>query len=180
MITPYALCRVALILRNKEYIKGDPLKTPFDINSSGVSMDPSSESASNGFAFLSLSSSSSSSSSGSNKSFFLMSSSLEIVGYTQLDEVEYVWHLISSDGTSFTPENRLQVLEFPPPATQKALLQFIELVNYYGDHIPQMTEMAKLLRELINQKKYKGFNKLDWTENSHKAFDFCRAVVSNC
>ena len=85
-----------------------------------------------------------------------------------------------SEGTSFTPEKRLQVLEFPPPATQKALLQFIGLVNYFCDHIPSMTEMIKPLRELINQKKYKGSNKLDWTEEGRKAFDFCRAAVSNC
>ena len=77
------------------------------------------------------------------------------------------------------PEKRLQVLEFPPPAIQKALLQFIGLVNYFCDHVPQMTEMAKPLRELINQKKYKGSNSLDWTEEGRKAFDFCRAAVSN-
>ena len=56
---------------------GDPLKVIFDINSSGVSMDPSSESESNRFAFHSMSSLSSS---GSNRSFFFMSSSSEIVG----------------------------------------------------------------------------------------------------
>ena len=32
-----------------------------------------------------------------------------------------------------------------------------------------MTEMVKPLRELINQKKYKGSNKLDWTEEGRKA-----------
>ncbi len=73
-----------------------------------------------------------------------------------LDEVEYVGHLISSEGTSFTPEKRLQVLDFPLPATQKALLQFIGLVTYFRDHVPQMTEMCKPLRELVEQKKYKG------------------------
>ena len=97
-----------------------------------------------------------------------------------LDEVEYVGHLISSEGTSFTPEKRLQVLEFPPPATQKALLQFIGLVNYFRDHVPQMTEMCKPLRELVEQKKYKASNKLDWTDEGREAFNFCRAAVSNC
>jgi len=45
-----------------------------------------------------------------------------------LDKVEYVGHLISSEGISFTPEKRKEVLEFPLPSTQKALLQFIGLV----------------------------------------------------
>ena len=78
------------------------------------------------------------------------------------------------------PEKRLQVLEFPLPATQKALLQFIGLVNYFRDHVPQMTEMVKPLREFVEQKKYKGSNKLDWTDEGREAFNFFRAAVSNC
>ena len=39
-----------------------------------------------------------------------------------LKEVEYVGHLISSTGTSFTEEKRLQVLDFPLPESEKALL----------------------------------------------------------
>ena len=93
-----------------------------------------------------------------------------------LDEVEYVGHLISSE----RPEKRLQVLEFPLPATQKALLQFIGLANYFRDHVPNMTETVKPLRELINANKYKGSNKSDWTEEGRKAFDFCRLAVSIC
>ncbi len=55
-----------------------------------------------------------------------------------LNEVEYVGHLISSTGTSFTEEKRLQVLDFPLPETEKALLQFIGLANYFRDHVPNM------------------------------------------
>jgi len=63
-----------------------------------------------------------------------------------LDEVEYVGHLISSTGTSFTDEKRLQVLDFPLPETEKALLQFIGLVNYFRHHVPHMTEMIQPLQ----------------------------------
>ena len=63
-----------------------------------------------------------------------------------LDEVEYVGHLISSTGTSFTSEKRLRVLDFPLPETEKALLQFIGLVNYFCDHVPHMTEMVQPLQ----------------------------------
>ena len=81
-----------------------------------------------------------------------------------LKEVEYVGRLISSTGTSFTPEKRLQVLDFPLPTTEKALLQFIGLVNYFHDHVPQMTEIVQFLRKLIDIKKYKGSKKLNWTD----------------
>ena len=36
-----------------------------------------------------------------------------------LEEVEYVGHVVSSTGTSFTPEKRLKVLNFPPPANNE-------------------------------------------------------------
>ena len=41
-----------------------------------------------------------------------------------LTEVEYVGHVISATGISFTEEKRLKVLKFPLPETQKILLQF--------------------------------------------------------
>jgi hypothetical protein len=95
-----------------------------------------------------------------------------------LDEVEYVGHLISSTGTSFTDEKRLQVLDFPLPETEKALLQFIGLVNYFRDHVPHIVEMVQPLRKLIDMKKYKGSKKLTWTPESKEAFHFCRIAVS--
>ena len=73
-----------------------------------------------------------------------------------LKEVEYVGHLISSTGTSFNEVKRLQVLDFPLPETEKALLQFIGLANYFRDHVPIMTEMVQPLRKLMDMKKYKG------------------------
>jgi hypothetical protein len=42
-----------------------------------------------------------------------------------LAKVEYVGHVISATGTSFTEEKRLKVLQFPLPETQKNLLQII-------------------------------------------------------
>ena len=94
--------------------------------------------------------------------------------------MKYVGHLISSTGTSFTSEKRLQVLDFPLLETEKALLQFIRLVNYFCDHVPHMTEMAQPLRKLIDIKKHKGSKKLTWTEESIEAFHSCRISVSNC
>jgi len=96
-----------------------------------------------------------------------------------LDKVEHVGHLISSEGTSFTPEKRKEVLDFPLPSTQKELLQFIGLVNYFRDHVPYMTEMVHPLRALVNKKKYKGSNRVELNEDTIKAFECCRAIVSN-
>jgi hypothetical protein len=65
--------------------------------------------------------------------------------------------LISSTGTSFTEEKRLQVLDFPLPETKKALLQFIGLVNYFRDHIPKMTTPSKV----NGHEEVQGFQEID-------------------
>jgi hypothetical protein len=76
-----------------------------------------------------------------------------------LAEVEYVGHVVSAEGTSFTEEKRLKVLQFPLPETQKNLLQFIGLASYFRDHVPNITEMTIPLRKLIPRKSYKSNSK---------------------
>ena len=78
-----------------------------------------------------------------------------------LKEVEYVGHLISSTGTSFTEEKRLQVLDFPLPESEKTLLQFIGLANYFRDHVPNMTEMVQLLLEVDGHEEVQGIQEVD-------------------
>jgi hypothetical protein len=95
-------------------------------------------------------------------------------------EVENVGHLVSATGTSFTPEKRLKVLDFPQPTTQKEMLQFTRLANYFRDHVPNMTEMVKPLRDMILLGKYQRTGKLIWTTESSAAFKLCQQAISNC
>jgi len=81
----------------------------------------------------------------------------------RLTQVEYVGHLISAEGTSFTEEKRLKVL------------QFLGLGNYFLDHVPNMTELCKPLRDMcLTDKTYKSNGKLEWTP------EVCQQVISNC
>ena len=50
------------------------------------------------------------------------------------------------------------------------MLQFIGLVNYFRDHVPDMTEMTK----------YQRIGKLVWTTESSVAFQYCQQAISNC
>jgi hypothetical protein len=70
---------------------------------------------------------------------------------------EYVGHLVSATGTSFTPE----------------MPQFIGLANYFRDHVPYMTDMVKPLRDMIPLGKYQRTGKLIWTTESSAAFKLC-------
>ena len=96
-----------------------------------------------------------------------------------LAEVEYVGHVVSAEGTSFTEEKHLKVLKFPLPETQKNLLQFIGLASYFRDHVPNMTEMTVPLRKLIPRKSYKSNSKLVWTPEAIEAFEYCQQACDS-
>ncbi len=53
-------------------------------------------------------------------------------------------------------------------------------MNYFRDHVPEMTEMVQPLWKSMDMKKYKGSKKLIWTDEAIEAFHYCRVVVSNC
>jgi len=43
-----------------------------------------------------------------------------------------------------------------------------------------MTEMVLPLGELVDKKKYRGADRVEWTEETIEAFKYCRDLVSNC
>lgn len=95
-----------------------------------------------------------------------------------MDSVEYVGHVISFDGITFSNEKRGKVLDFPLPGTQKDLQAFIGLVNYFRDHVSDMTGLIKPLRALIDPKKKN--QRLTWTPSAAESFHRARETVANC
>ena len=51
-----------------------------------------------------------------------------------LEEVEYVGHLVSHKGISFTTEKRHKTNDFERPRTHKEMLMYVRLVNYIHVH----------------------------------------------
>ena len=43
----------------------------------------------------------------------------------------------------------MKVLDFPLPETHRGPLMFIELANYFQDHVPNIAEMFKPLLDMI-------------------------------
>jgi hypothetical protein len=52
-----------------------------------------------------------------------------------LEQVEFVGHVLKSNGICFSMEKRSKVLDFPLPVKQKQLKSFLGLVNYFRDHV---------------------------------------------
>ena len=94
-----------------------------------------------------------------------------------LESVEFVGHVITADGISFSEEKRLKVLNFPPPTTGKQMLGFLGLVNYFRDHLPDMTGKTRNLRSLV-QKNIK--QRITWSPELEKEFVEVRDLVAHC
>jgi hypothetical protein len=93
-----------------------------------------------------------------------------------LDKIEFVGHVISRDGITFSDEKRKKVLDFPLPSTGKKLLSFLGLVNYFRDHLPDMTGKLKDLRKLFRSLK----GPVEWTPELEQHFYTVRDTVANC
>lgn len=93
-----------------------------------------------------------------------------------LDKVEFVGHVISEEGITFSDEKRLKVLNFPLPTKGKQLLGFLGLVNYFRDHLPDMTGKTKGLRALVTNIRAP----IIWTPELEAQFYTVRDTVARC
>jgi hypothetical protein len=69
--------------------------------------------------------------------------------YFGLAEVEFVDHVLKTDGICFSTEKRTKVLDFALPAKQKQLKSFLGLVNYFRDHVRGLSHKVKPLNEIM-------------------------------
>ncbi len=65
-----------------------------------------------------------------------------------MEEVEFVGHILKTDGFHFSSEKRSEVLDFPPPEKQKHLKSFLGLFNYFRDHVEGLSVLTKPLNDL--------------------------------
>jgi len=70
-----------------------------------------------------------------------------------LSSVEYVGRVIDAEGLSITEEKRDQVLNFPLPMLFKDLQSFNGLINYFGDHLRNLSADLGELRKFHDYAK---------------------------
>jgi hypothetical protein len=70
-----------------------------------------------------------------------------------MKEVEFVSHILKTEGVHFSSEKRSKVLDFPLPEKQKQLKSFLGLVNYFRDHVEGLSVLTKPLNDLTTPNK---------------------------
>jgi hypothetical protein len=99
--------------------------------------------------------------------------------YFGLAEVEFVGHVLKSDGVCFSTEKRTKVLDFALPVKQKQLKPFLGLVNYFRDHVQQgLSYKVKPFNDIMIP--YKKSTSIDWTPRLERCFRDVQESVGNC
>jgi hypothetical protein len=98
--------------------------------------------------------------------------------YFGLTEVEFVGHVLKSDGVCFSTEKRFKVLNFPLPVKQKQLKSFLGLVNYFRDHVKDLANKVKPLNDIMVP--YKKGTSIDWTPRLEECFRDVQESVGKC
>jgi transposase InsO family protein len=96
-----------------------------------------------------------------------------------MEETEILGHTLNDKGSTFSKEKLQGVLDFKLPSTTVQLQSFLGLVNYFRDHVKNVAELERPLREMLKASKGKH-TQLHWSESDKNTFDVLKNAVWNC
>ena len=95
-------------------------------------------------------------------------------------EVEFLGHIVNSNGLRVSPERIESLLGIQLPTTIKELRSFLGATNYVRDFLDGYSVIAKPLYEMLGSSKLRGSRPLPpWTEESIAAFNKVRDLIKN-
>ena len=89
-------------------------------------------------------------------------------------EVEYLGHIVSSEGISTNPGKVKVVQAWPVPNSLSDLRSFLGLCTYYRRFIQNFATIARPLYQLLEKN-----NKFYWTENCEEAFETLKKLLTS-
>jgi hypothetical protein len=91
-----------------------------------------------------------------------------------LSEMEFLGHLVSSDGIKVDPAKISAVTDWPQPTNSSDVRAFLGLANYYRDFVPDFSQLAAPLTDLLSSKV-----PFLWTQAPQKAFNDLKAALTS-
>jgi hypothetical protein len=89
-----------------------------------------------------------------------------------LTEVQFLGHVVSSEGISVDPSMVQEVLDWKPPRTMHQVRSFLGLVGYYHRFISNISKIVKLIMDLLKKEE-----KFIWNTEHDEAFPNPEEVV---
>ena len=96
-------------------------------------------------------------------------------------EMEFVGHIITKEGISFSSKKTNGVRDIPLPISKGDLKKFLGVANYFRDHIQNHSIIAKPLNDMLPMYVRTHRNqKLNWSEKQKTEFFALRDAVASC
>ena len=96
-----------------------------------------------------------------------------------VSEVEFLGHMVDSNGLRVSPSRIESILGLQPPTTVKELRSFLGATNYVRDFLSGYSVIAKPLYEMLGSSRTKGTRPLPpWTDDSLGAFNKIRTLIA--
>ena len=96
-----------------------------------------------------------------------------------LQSVEYVGHVITPDGLQMSLQKVQKIMNFARPQDTKGIQQFLGMVGWFKDHIPEYSTMSRGLRDMV-QSGDKPHTTRVWTERAIASFEDIRTAINKC
>lgn len=96
-----------------------------------------------------------------------------------LQQIEYVGHTIDQFGKTFSREKLADALNFPKPGTAQEMKRFLGFVNYFRDHVRDISTLVQPLQKMV-EGKYMKHKRLTWTPVLEERFEATRVAVAGC
>ena len=97
-----------------------------------------------------------------------------------LEEVEYLGHIINSEGIRFAPERLAKILAIHRPRIPKDMKIFLGTVNYLRDHIRNLSILTAPFHAMITPYEKSSKKELIWTPELIQSYEHLLELVSNC
>jgi hypothetical protein len=92
-----------------------------------------------------------------------------------VDEVTYVGHRISKEGTLPDEKKVKAIMEMPKPQNKKDIERFLGLVQYVGKFIPNLSDITSPIRHLMKQE-----TEWQWSDEQDKAVETIKKINYIC
>jgi len=89
------------------------------------------------------------------------------------NQVEYLGHIISSNGVATDPHKTTAMLNWPQPKTMIEVKAFLGLIGYYKKFVKGYGILAKPLTTILRQKTFQ------WTNQAQEAFDQLKIAMTS-